>query len=164
MNEITGDTYSNWGFVAEEGSFDTIEINFTKIEHSTVLVGDMLDLLNQANEATGSYVDFRPEFSFCPVLKNDLGQVLLLYKFIEILDECLDYEEVKEEIPSFSFGQINGAISFLRKIAQFNLAGVDIDAEIDMALLESPAFKNELKNALADQESRHVLNLNQCDR
>lgn len=163
MNEITEGTASDWGVVFDDDSYGR-NLNFAKIEYNTLLIGDMLDLLMMASDATGSHVELSPEFSYCPVLKDRSGQVLPLYKFIEILDECLDYEEVKEEMSTFSFAQINGAISFLRKIAQFNLAGVDFDAEIDQELLQDRAFRRELENGLADQESSYVLNLNQCNR
>jgi len=165
MNEITEGTASAWEPVVFEGIAQDRTLNFIKVEeHTTLVIMNMLDVLIKANDATGSHVELLPEFSYCPILKDSSGDVLPLYKFIEILDECLDYEDVKAEMPSFSFAQIEGAISFLRKIAQFNLASVDIDEEIDQQLLKDIVFRNELQNGLADQESMHVLNFNQCDR
>jgi len=77
------------------------------------LVPGVLDLFVKASETTGSHVELSPEFYFCPTLKDNLGRVVPLYEFVEILDELIDYEDIKKELPTFSFAQINGAISFL---------------------------------------------------
>jgi len=137
------------------------------VQETTVyaqIAPNVLDLLVRASEITGSYVELSPEFYFCPVLKDNTGRVVPLYEFVEILDELIDYEDIKEELPTFSFTQINGAISFLRKIAQFNTADIDIDAVIDEDLVQDPNFLNELRRGIADQESNHVLNLDQLNR
>jgi len=128
------------------------------------LVPAVLDLFVKASETTGSYVELSPEFYFCPTLKDNLGRVVPLYEFVEILDELIDYEDIKKELPTFSFAQINGAISFLRRIAQFNTAGIDIDAVMDEDLAQDQVFLDELRQGLADQESNYVLNLDQPNR
>jgi len=137
------------------------------VQETTVfaqIVPNELDLFVKASETTGSCVELSPEFYFCPVLKDNAGRVVPLYEFVEILDELIDYEDIKKELPTFSFTQINGAISFLRKFTQFNTANIDIDAVIDEDLVQEPNFLNELRRGIADQESNHVLNLDQLNR
>jgi len=171
FGEISGITVPSGDQFGLYGIFETASAEVTgqiiMVEETTVytqLVPNVFDLLVKASETTGSYVELSPEFYFCPVLKDDTGRVVPLYEFVEILDELIDYEDIKKELPTFSFAQINGAISFLRKVAQFNTANIDIDAVIDEDLVQDPNFLNELRRGIADQESNHVLNLDQLNR
>jgi hypothetical protein len=54
--------------------------------------------------------------------------------------------------------QIDGAISFLRKVAQYNPHEIDFDAMEDEEIRSDPAFLDELRRALADKETSRVLN------
>ena len=137
------------------------------VQETTVyaqIVPNELDLVVKASKTTGSYVQLSPDFYFCPVLKDNAGRVVPLYEFVEILDELIDYEDIKKELPTFSYTQINGAISFLRKISQFNTADIDIDTIIDEDLAQDQSFLDELRQGFADQESNYVLNLDQPNR
>ena len=165
MNEITEGTAADWEPVVFSGVFQDRRPSFIKIEkYSTVYVSDMLGVMLEASYATGSQVEISPEFCFCPVLRDGNGRVLPLYKFVEILDECVDYEDIREEMPTFSYTQINGALSFLRKMAQYNSDGIDIDTEMDQELFQERVFLEKLRDGLADQGSSHVFNLNQYNR
>lgn len=161
----SGDQFGLYGIFETESAEVTGQIKM--IVETTVytqLVPNVLDLLVKASEITGSYVELSPEFYFCPVLKDNVGRVVPLYEFVEILDELIDYEDIKKELPTFSFAQINGAISFLRKVAQFNTADIDIDTVMDEDLVQDHSFLDELRQGLADQESNYVLNLDQPNR
>ena len=165
MDEITEGTAADWEPVVFEDVSQDRRPSFIKIEeYTTVYVSDMLGLMIEASHATGSQVEICSEFCFCPVLRDSNGRVLPLYKFVEILDECIDYEDIREEMPTFPYTQINGALSFLRKMAQYNSAGIDIETEMDQELFQDRGFLEKLRDGLADQESGHVLNLNQCNR
>lgn len=113
--------------------------------------------LTTASESTGGYVKFVPEFAHCPVLLGNDGQPVALFEFIEAIDGVIDYESLKEELPTLSFAQINGAILFLRKAAQFNTEGIDIDEVEDLEAANDPHLIEALKQAIADQETARVL-------
>lgn len=168
ISEITVPSGDQFDFY-DTSQMESLEVvgQIIMVEETTVytqLVPNVLDLLVKASEITGSYVELSPEFYFCPVLKDNTGRVVPLYEFVEILDELIDYEDIKKELPTFSFAQINGAVAFLRKIAQFNSADIDIDAVMDEDLVQDQVFLDELRQGLTDQESNYVLNLDQPNR
>jgi len=123
----------------------------------------IVEFLNKASESTGNYVQVRPDMSYCPVLIGRDGSTVFLYEFVEVLDGVVDYDKIIQELPSLSYAQIHGAISFLRKMAQFNLAGKDIDELEDEFLAQDETFIEGLKRALADQEITRVLNPSERD-
>lgn len=124
----------------------------------------VVESLLRASVATGSHVQLVPEISFCPVLIGDDKSPVYLYEFVEALEDVVDYDEIKKELPSLSVGQIGGAIAFLRKISQFNVKGIDIDELEDEELVNDAAFLSELRKAFADQEVARVLHDNKSDR
>jgi hypothetical protein len=113
-------------------------------------------LLKASNE-TGNHVQLQPEYGFCPMLVGNDSTPVLLYRFVEVLEELIDYTDVKDELPTLTIGQISGAVSYLRKLAQFNTRGVDIDALEDEALAHDDSFLSDLREALADEEAARVL-------
>jgi hypothetical protein len=113
--------------------------------------------LSKLSEATGGHVQLRPEYQFVPVLIGDDGEAVPLYHFVEVLDGLVGYDQIKQELPTLSYVQIDGAISFLRKIAQYNPREIDFDALEDEETRSDPAFLNELRRALADKETSRVL-------
>lgn len=121
----------------------------------------LLHFLSNCSNQTGNYVKFLPEVAFCPALIDNDNQLIFLYRFIEMLDELLDYEEIREEYPTLSYSQIHGAISFLRRIAQFNILNVDIDEIEEEYFTNDQGFLAALRESLADQEMSRVLNLNE---
>jgi hypothetical protein len=121
-------------------------------------------LLSEKSQETGGHVEIRPEFTFCPVLIGSNSQPVFLYEFVETLDDIIDYDRVKEELPILSTAQISGALAFLRRVSQFNVKGVDIDALEDEELTNDEAFLNQLRKALADQEVACVFNSDKSNR
>src|SRR5437764_6184681 len=77
-------------------------------------------LLHRASEATGGYVKLLPQCHYCPVLIDAHDKAVPLFEFVEVLDGIIDYDQIKEELPSLSYAQIHGSMLFLRKVAQFN--------------------------------------------
>jgi hypothetical protein len=117
-----------------------------------------LNLLRKASDITGGYIKFNEEYCFCPVLVGSDSKPIFLYEFIEVLDESTDYKKIKELLPTLSFSKIYAAISFLRKVAQLNSMGIDIDGYLDEKNERSDEFLEELKIAYADKEVAYVLN------
>lgn len=107
---------------------------------------------------TGGYVQFHQELGCLPALIGNDSRPVFLYEFVEVLDELVDYDRIKEEFPTLSFAQINGAIAFLRKVSQLNARGVDIDALEDEAAAQDPQFIEALEAAFNDRETVRVLN------
>ena len=114
-------------------------------------------LLYKASKKSGGYVRMKPEYSYCPFLSGSNNEPVFLYQVVEVIDEVIDYDEIKEELPTLSIGQISGAIAFLRKVAQFNSDDVDLDELEDLELAQDTDFIEELRAALADQETMRVL-------
>jgi len=111
------------------------------------------------NKATGGYIHLNPDLGFLPVLVGNDGQSVSLYEFVEALDGLIDYDELQGEFPNLSFAQINSAISFLRKMAQFNIRGIDLDALEDERLIRDDTLLIQLEKAFKDQETYRVLDL-----
>ncbi len=117
----------------------------------------ILSALIKISEDTGNYVQMSQELKFLPVLIDQNNQPIPLYHFVEVLDEIVDYDKIHQVFPTISFAQINGAVSFLRKLSLFNTAEIDIDQLEDEDTAQDQTFLNELRRALADQEITRVL-------
>lgn len=118
------------------------------------------EVFKVASEQTGNFVNIDPRFAGLPMFMGSNNKPVLLYEFVEVIQEVLDIEEVKRELPSLSYAQIVGGVSFLRRLSQFNTRGVDIDELEDEATEGSAEFQLQLKSALA-QEAKHVLSAEQ---
>lgn len=105
---------------------------------------------------TGGYVTFSPEIGYLPALLDSNLKPVYLYQLIELIDELLDYDQIKEECPTLSYAQIGGAMAFLRKIAQLNTKEVDIDELEDEFISENSELVGELRQALTDMEIVNV--------
>ncbi len=159
--ENTGSDSAKW-FVQDSteqpGSLSLPQIEeLAQRSTSNFKVVSILETFNKWSEATGGHVRLLPELQFCPVLIGDDGNPIPLYELVEVIDGVVDYSEIQVEFPNISFAQIDGAISFLRKIAQFNILGVDFDDLEDEMLAEDEGLLEELRNALANQETSRVL-------
>ena len=117
-------------------------------------------LLHRASEATGGYVRLPSECYYCPVLFGHDDSIVPLFEFVEVLDTVVDYDKIKDELPSLSYAQIHGSLMFLRKVAQFNITDKDIDEE----LADESTFLDDLRRAFADQEKTRVLSFNERDQ
>ena len=104
----------------------------------------------------GGYVRFSPEIGYLPALIDSNAKPVYLYQLIELIDELLDYDQIKEEYPTLSYAQIGGAMAFLRKIAQLNTKEVEIDELEDEFISENSELVGELRQALADMEIVNV--------
>lgn len=123
-----------------------------------------LPFLYSASEATGGYVKLLPENRYCPVLIGDNERIIPLFTFIEVLDEALDYYEIIKRLPGISYTHIHEALNFLRKLSQFNIAGIDFDDLEDEAIAKDKAFLDELRRGFADKETTRVLNHDERNR
>ena len=111
------------------------------------------------NDAIGGLIELHQDYSFCPVLTGRDGRPVFLFKLVEVLDELLDYSTIRDRLPGLSFRQISAAIAFLRKLAQFNLKGIDIDALIDSEEEADQELINNLRSALSTHGANVVLDM-----
>jgi hypothetical protein len=118
-----------------------------------------LELYHRASEESGGKVIMDQRHGYLPVLIGSDDNLIPLYKFVEVIDEITDYEHIKQEFPTLSFGQIASAIGFLRKLVQFNTRNIDIDAIEDTFLAEDPDFQAAIRASLEDQEDLRVRTL-----
>ncbi|MBU3980952.1 MAG: hypothetical protein KJ550_08155 [Proteobacteria bacterium] len=114
--------------------------------------------LYEANSYIGNQIILSKEYGFCPGLIDGAKNFIPLFSLIEVVDELIDYDRIIQELPGISYSQINGAISFLRKVAQFNIKNIDIDDTLDDELAANDSFLSELRKAFADKEDTRVLN------
>ncbi len=115
-----------------------------------------LELYHQASEANGGKVIMDQQHGYLPVLIGSDDNLIPLYKFVEVIDEITDYDQIRDEFPTLSFGQIASAIGFFRKLAQFNTRNIDIDALEDAFLEDNPDFQAAIRASLEDQEGLRV--------
>lgn len=139
-------------------SFPTTDLdNYLNSLHAIQSAAQVIRIFSHCSYAIGGYVQMRPEYQFIPVLVDLDSNPVPLYRFLEVLDEVIDYDLVREELPNLSYAQIGGAISFLRKISQINPKGIDFDLLEDLELSTNSDFLNEIRKALADEETSRVL-------
>jgi hypothetical protein len=118
---------------------------------------NILEYINYVNQITGEYIKLSKDYSYFPLLVGSDGRPIPLYEFVEVLDEAVDYDHIKELLPTISISQIAGSIAFLRKLVQFNFRKIDIDDYLDMEE-ENERLINELSTAFTNQEGSRVLN------
>ncbi|MBC2713013.1 MAG: hypothetical protein HGJ94_19070 [Desulfosarcina sp.] len=118
----------------------------------------MLKYYFDASQSTGGYVNLKDEHYRCPGLVGNDNSFVPLYEFVEVIDESIDYEIILDAFPTLTYSQISGAISFLRKLAQFNLKDIDVDEYLDDEFVNDRELLSELRVALADKETERVLN------
>jgi hypothetical protein len=118
----------------------------------------MVQVLARCSELTGRFVEILPDYAFTPVLRGIDNDPVPLYQVVEVLDGLVDYETVKQELPTLSYSQIGGAFSFLRKVAQLNPREIDFDLLEDHRLSEDTVLLDELTKSQDDKEIVRVLN------
>jgi hypothetical protein len=121
-------------------------------------VEEQIQALLKASSLSNSYVKILENYSYCPVLIDKEGKAIFLFRFLETIDGMLDYDKIKEEYPTLTFAQIDGAISFLIKIAQTNYSEIDIEDLEEKVIYEN--FSTELREALRNREKIRLLNDN----
>lgn len=140
--------------MADETSIENQElVEVTLIEPENIPVR----IFTETSKATGGFVVIDPHYSCLPVLEGKDGSLVFLYRFVETIEGKLDYDELKAEYPMLSYGQITGGIAFLRKLAQFNTAGKDIDELEDQILEGTPEFQELIIAAATDKGPTRVL-------
>lgn len=119
---------------------------------------ELFNTLLDSSALTGGYVQFRQELGCLPALIGNDSRPVFLYEFIEVIDGLVDYHRVMEEFPTLSYAQINGAISFIRKLAQVNAKDIDIDALEDEIDANDVELTDALRDGLINGENLRVLN------
>ncbi len=117
-------------------------------------VAKTVGVFAQACERSGGTVVLNPDFGCLPMIIGRDGEKVLMYKFVEVLHELVGLADIQQELPLLSYRQIEGGITFLRSLTQFNTRGVDIDAEEEQLLEASPKFQQQIKDALKMEQSR----------
>jgi hypothetical protein len=159
--EFPEQKYFRWHLQYRSDDPDEVNVEFG---HGTLSpLQNIVLLLYRASRSAGDYVKLMPKYRFCPVLLNEDQSVVPLYEFVEVLDGITEYDKIKAELPGLSYAQINGALMFLRKVAQFNSADVDIDDLEDDRTTNDQNFIEELRQALFDQEKTRVLDFREHD-
>ena len=126
------------------------------------LIG-VIEIFSEISKATGEDVILRQVYDYFPVLVGNDKKPIPLFEFVEILDETIDYEIIKEELPTLSYTQIYNAISFLRKISSVNIRGIDIDEAEELFDEEDEKLISELKKGFEDKEIKRVLYQDKCN-
>ncbi|MBI3968716.1 MAG: hypothetical protein HY329_24030 [Chloroflexi bacterium] len=120
-------------------------------------VSAAMEVFSQASGASHNVVRLLPDYSYLPVLLGSDNRPVLLYQVVEAIDGTLDYSAIQADFPTLSFSQIAGALGFLRKVAQFNLAGVDID-DLEEEHIEGNAdFRGQVAATLRSGTQGRVL-------
>lgn len=151
-----------WHYTGHRRDFKDLHFEFSG--HGTLSpIESTILLLYKASKKTGGYVRMKPDFSYCPYLPGTDLKPVFLSEVVEAIDGLIDYDEIKEDLPTLSIAQIGGAIAFLRKVAQFNSDDVDLDELEDSEIFSDQNFLGELRAALEDKETMRVLNSNERD-
>lgn len=117
----------------------------------------LLKVLVECSVSTGGYVQVNPQIGCLPMLVGNDSRPVFLYQFVEALDGLVDYDRIREEFPTLSYAQIDGAMAFIRKVAQINARGIDIDELEDAADAEDAQLIDALRTAVNDRETSRVL-------
>lgn len=139
------------------GSLTTALGNYLSYLSAAQNAAQVVRVFSQYSDATGSFVKMLRDYHYVPVIMGVDNKPVPVYQFIEVLDGVLDYDSVVEELPNLNFSLISGTISFLRKLAQYNPANIDIDRLEDEQLSDDHEFLKQLRTAIADEETSRVL-------
>jgi len=102
-------------------------------------------------------IGFLPR-SFLTVVRGKGENYLPLYEFVEAWDGATDFDILAKSLPTLTPGQIGGAIQFIRKLSQFNAAGIDIDDIEDNEIESSSAFQEAVRRSFKEQGGQDVFN------
>ena len=117
----------------------------------------IVSTFQEISSLTGGYVQVLPEYAHCPVLIGADHKPIPLADIVEAIDEFVDYEALRADYPSLSYAQIDGAVSFLRKLVQLNDKLIDFDAPEDRELAADADLIAALRESLNDREMARVL-------
>ena len=159
MYNTTAGMIVGYGYTVSTGTDISYE-DINEVSHRMARQQQLLGVIHEFkrnSEETGSYVQLLNEFACCPVMIGSDENPVFLYELIEVIDENIDYERLKQELPTLSYSHFSGAISFLRRLSQFNINSIDIDELEDEEFLSSEKLLGELRTALTEG-NKHVLN------
>ena len=111
---------------------------------------------DRAAHVTGGVVLLDDSLGRLPVLRGSNGEPVPLYKVVEVMDELLDFDELRAEFPTLSYTQLDACLTFIRALCQTNIHGIDVDAAMDDGEL-APAEIDELRSSLLDRDQANVL-------
>ncbi len=111
-----------------------------------------------ASRYSGNCVKLPRELKYIPVLEREGQHPVFLYEFIEALDGHIDYSELVKEFPGLSYTQISSALQFMRRLAQFNTAGIDVDEIEEEAIESNSLFQQQIIKGISSREGMRVLN------
>lgn len=152
---------SDFIFARTTSSVTDVDLLLTGVHQENTRIFNRVALLKAlvvCSVSTGGYVQINPQLGCLPALIGSDARPVYLYEFVEALDGLIDYASVKEEFPTLSYAQINGAIAFIRKIAQTNAKGIDIDALEDEDDANDVELMKAIRSALNSGEASRVLN------
>ncbi len=129
---------------------------FREITSNNLPAINVTEFFAQTSKASGGMIVLDPHVACMPYLRGSDGQPVFLFQLIEVIDEYLDCDKLKQEFPTLSYGQMAGAIAFLRKLSQFNTRNIDIESLEHADLEASPDFQSMMEQLLADQEETLV--------
>lgn len=147
-------TVTNTDITSLSGDIDRHLRHLNLIQNASAV----LRLFSRCSDETGGYIKLRPEYHFIPAIVGSQRTAVPLYEVVEAIEGAVDYRAVINELPELTWAQVAGALSFLRRLVQTNPQNIDIDMLEDEAVTSDPAFLDELRTALADQEVTRVLN------
>lgn len=157
MNEITASSMPGHpGYFKQTNTSsyaDALDTHLRKYRTNTVYNLGLTGVVEFYNASAGEYVVIRPEYSFCPVLMTS-QEPIFLFEFVDVLDGLINYDRVKEELPGISYAQIHGAISFIRKLLQFNVRGLDPDDLLEEMQHNDTELFDQLRRSISTENSR----------
>lgn len=114
-------------------------------------------MYRSACHCSGGYVKMQRRYKSLALLERKDKSPVFIYQLVQVLDELVDYDEIIAEYPGLSYSQVSGAMGFLRRIAQFNTAGVDVDQVEESHFAEDEELIASLRHAINQGEGKHVL-------
>ncbi len=147
--------YSFFGNTNSVASFSSEDLSIISRQFTEIAsVADSAKAFAQASARSGGVVIIASQFGCLPMIVGRDSEPVLMYKFVEVLHELVSLAQIQQELPALSYRQIEGGITFLRALTQFNIRGLDIDAEEERMLEASPEFQQRIKDALNLESTR----------
>ena len=110
-----------------------------------------LAYVNQCAAKTGLVVTLLPELGHLPCVVAKNGSIVPVYQLVELIEENVDVDAILAELPDLTYSQVVGTIGFLRKLAQINANGFDLDAIEDARDAANETLIAELREALVNR-------------
>lgn len=141
---------------------ETVTANAEHVRIAIMNTGTAMYFTNVRQHVGGS-VTLSSTWKMLPVLTLAHQEPICLFKLIDALDAVVDYDDVIAQLPGISYSQIYDGLRFLRKLVQFNLAGLDIEQLEAQEITQDGEFLEGLRTALRDKETMRVFSSTQSD-